>query len=38
MSTDLNERLKQYQRNYYPSKNMICFTVQKMSEQPYIKI
>ena len=28
MSTDLNERLKQYQRNYYTSKKnkkIICF-------------
>ena len=31
MNTDLNEKLKQYQKNYYASKNknkkMICFTL-----------
>ena len=38
MNTDLNERLKQYQRNYYASKKIIitiiiCFYSMKMSEQ-----
>ena len=35
MNTDLNERLKQNQRNYYASKNkkIICFHCIKMSEQ-----
>ena len=32
MNTDLNERLKQYQRNYYASKKN-CFYSIKMSEQ-----
>ena len=34
MNTDLNERLKQYQRNYHASKNkkIICFYCIKMSE------
>ena len=36
MNTDLNEKLKQYQRNYYASKkniiNNICFYCIKMSE------
>ena len=32
MNTDLNERLKQYQRNYYASKQskkIICFYIIK---------
>ena len=35
MNADLNERLKQYQRNYYASKKtiIICFYTIKMSEQ-----
>ena len=35
MNTDLNERLKQYQRNYYASKKktIISFYSIKMSEQ-----
>ena len=33
MNTDLNERLKQYQRNYYASKKKIFFYSIKMSEQ-----
>ena len=35
MNIDLNERLKQYQRNYFASKNkkIICFYNIKMSEQ-----
>ena len=35
MNTDLNERSKQYQRNYYASKKkekIICFYSIKMSE------
>ena len=33
MNTDLNEGLKQYQRNYYASKKkLICFYCIKMSE------
>ena len=35
MNTDLNERLKQYQRNYYASKTLkvICFYSIKLREQ-----
>ena len=36
MNTDLNERLKQYQRNYYPSKKnkkINCFYNVKISKQ-----
>ena len=34
MNTDLNERLKQYQRNYYASKKKKnCFYSTKMSEE-----
>ena len=36
MNTGLNERLKQYQRNYYASKKnkkIICFCSVKMNEQ-----
>ena len=39
MNTDLNEKIKQYQRNYYASKKkernemLICFYSIKMSEQ-----
>ena len=25
MNSDLNEKLKQYQRNYHASKKIICF-------------
>ena len=33
MNADLNEKLKQYQRNYYASKKKKCFCSIKMSEQ-----
>ena len=33
MNTDLNEKLKQYQKTDYPSKKKICFYSIKMSEQ-----
>ena len=33
MNIDLNERLKQYQRNYYVSKKKKCFYCIKMISQ-----
>ena len=33
MNSDLNKKIKQYQRNYYVSKKKSCFYSIKMSEQ-----